>query len=65
MAFREPKSSAACCEPRRDMNFKVNKSLHRRFKTVAAMQDIEMRELLERAFEEYVKRHRLKFPDDV
>ncbi len=43
-----------------DLNFKVAPSFHRAFKTEAARRGLSMRELLELAFNEYVKRNSVK-----
>lgn len=45
-------------EQTRDLNFKVPREFHRRFKLAATALDIQMRDLLINAFEEYVERHK-------
>lgn len=46
----------------RDLNFKVPKEFHRRFKYTAAALDIQMRDLLIKCFEEYVEKHKHEVP---
>lgn len=58
-AVRRKKRSERA-EKKVDCNFKIALHRHKLFKIVAAKQEISMVELFNRAFDEYVERHKVE-----
>jgi len=49
----------------RDLNFKVSPEFHRKFKMIATMRSMTMKELLEACLNNYVEKHGISPMDDL